>query len=216
MRLRLNAPSSCPRGGAKGCPVPRRPHLFPHVRALAVAITAAALITQGMWLLTRDDIEQNERHKATAVLAKMYAPLEGTNWAASSLEIPAPDGSREMGAVDDATQVFVLSPWLSPAGYNGPLSPVVVAGRDARPIAVRVTSHRETPGIGDQFAHDDGRWLGQFEGMTAAQIRNANAVVNDQGFDIMTGATVTSQAIGEGVASLEFVHEFEQRYLRRR
>jgi len=191
---------------------------FPHVRALAVAITAAALIAQGMWLLTRDDIEQNERHKVTAVLAKMYAPLEGTNWAASSLEIPAPDGSRVRWVrLDDATQVFVLSPWLSPAGYNGPLSLVVVAGRDARPIAVRVTSHRETPGIGDQFAHDDGRWLGQFEGMTAAQIRNASAVLNDQGFDIMTGATVTSQAIGEGVASaLEFVHEFEQRYLRRR
>ena len=53
---------------------------FPYVRALAVAITAAALIAQGMWLLTRDDIEQNERHKVTAILAKMYAPLEGINW----------------------------------------------------------------------------------------------------------------------------------------
>ena len=191
---------------------------FPHVRALVVSVTAAALIAQGMWLLTRDDIEQNERRKVTAVLAKMYAPLEGTNWAASALEIPAPDGSRVRWVrLDDATQVFVLSPWLSPAGYNGPLSLVVVVGRDARPIAVRVTAHRETPGIGDQFAHDDGRWLGQFEGMTVAQIRNANAAVNDQGFDIMTGATVTSQAIGEGVVSaLEFVHAFEQRYLRRR
>ena len=164
---------------------------FPHVRALAVAITAAALIAQGMWLLTRDDIEQNERHKVTAVLAKMYAPLEGTERQHHRLNPSARWITREMVRLDDATQVFVLSPWLSPAGYNGPLSLVVVAGRDARPIAVRVTSHRETPGIGDQFAHDDGRWLGQLEGMTAAQIRNASAVLNDQGFDIMTGATVT-------------------------
>lgn len=189
----------------------------PHVFVLVVSIIAASFIAQGMWLLTRDDIDSNERRKESVVLAKMYAPLKETNWGAAALEIPAPHGSRARRiGLDEATKVFVLSPWLSPMGYNAPLTLAVVVGSNARPIAVRVTFHRETPGIGDQFAHDDGRWLGQFEGKSLVQLQNWNATVNPQDFDIMTGATVTSRAIREGVVSaLEFVHEFEQRYPQR-
>ena len=53
-------------------------------------------------------------------------------------------------------------------------------------MSLRVTNHRETPGIGDFIDHRRDPWLPARDGFTAAQWQTADAV---------SGATVTSEAL---------------------
>ena len=66
---------------------------------------------------------------------------------------------------------------------------------------VRVVSHRETPGLGDAIDVDKSGWILQFDGLTLAMPERALWAVNkDEGyFDTITGATVTSRAVVQGV-----------------
>jgi len=80
----------------------------------------------------------------------------------------------------------------TPEGYNGNIDLLVAVDMSQTVMAVRVTDHRETPGLGDRIEHDVSSWIDQFEGSTE---KNQWAVKPGGDFDAITGATITSRAV---------------------
>jgi len=80
---------------------------------------------------------------------------------------------------------------------------------------VRVTSHRETPGLGDAIEVEKSDWILAFEGKSLDWPAAAGWAVRRDGgvFDQFTGATITPRAVVEAVrAALEY-HQRHQEAL---
>lgn len=98
-------------------------------------------------------------------------------------------------------------------GYNGRIN--LLAGIDisGQLTGVRVTSHKETPGLGDGIEIERSDWIRAFEGKSLQQPEaDLWAVRRDGGvFDQMTGATVTPRAVVNAVKrALEYFQAHQQ------
>jgi electron transport complex protein RnfG len=87
-------------------------------------------------------------------------------------------------------------------GYSGRIGLIVAVGADGRLLALRVTQHRETPGLGDYIDPKKDRnksrpWITQFNGLGFAEVpRDKWRVKKDGGrFDQMSGATISARAV---------------------
>ena len=90
----------------------------------------------------------------------------------------------------------------APDGYSGRIGLIVAVGADGRLIAVRVTTHKETPGLGDYINPKKDRnkarpWITQFSNLGFDTVpREKWRVKKDGGrFDQMSGATISARAV---------------------
>ena len=90
---------------------------------------------------------------------------------------------------------------VAPDGYNGRIDLLVAIWRDGTLAGVRVISHAETPGLGDQIETAKSDWITQFAGHSLGQPPADTWKVKKDGgaFDQMTGATITSRAVVKAV-----------------
>lgn len=95
---------------------------------------------------------------------------------------------------------------IAPDGYAGKIRLIIAVNADHSLAGVRVTSHKETPGLGDyiEVKKDKKRprpWITQFEGRALSNpVERAWKVRKDGGdFDANAGATVTPRAIVKAV-----------------
>ena len=101
----------------------------------------------------------------------------------------------------DGKAVAALMIVTAPDGYNGDIR--LLAGIDAsgKTLGVRVTSHKETPGLGDPIEIEKSDWV---LGFTNTSLRNPDkagwTVKRDGGqFDQFTGATISPRAVVKAV-----------------
>lgn len=90
-------------------------------------------------------------------------------------------------------------------GFGGPIGLMMGIDIDSdKVIAVRVTTHSETPGIGTR-AKDDLSFVGQFAGMSLT----SNFGTKAQGGDIsaMSGATVTSVGVSQAALAAQALYK---------
>ena len=87
-------------------------------------------------------------------------------------------------------------------GYSGRINLILGIAADGRLIAVRVTQHKETPGLGDYIDPKKDRnkkrpWISQFEGQRLDRITPERWRVRKDGghFDQMNGATISARAV---------------------
>jgi Na+-translocating ferredoxin:NAD+ oxidoreductase subunit G len=87
-------------------------------------------------------------------------------------------------------------------GYSGRISLILAVGADGRLLAVRVTGHKETPGLGDYIDPKKDRnksrpWITQFNNLGFDDVpRDRWRVKKDGGrFDQMSGATISARAV---------------------
>ena len=90
----------------------------------------------------------------------------------------------------------------APDGYSGRIGLIVAVGADGKLIAVRVTTHKETPGLGDYINPKKDRnkarpWITQFSNLGFDSVpREKWRVKKDGGrFDQMSGATISARAV---------------------
>lgn len=100
---------------------------------------------------------------------------------------------------------------VCPTGFDGEISMMVGVDTEGNVLGISIISHTETAGLGAVAAADNAKgeaFRNQFIGMNGTL-----AVTKDGGtVDAISGATITSRAITEGVnAALEYVDLFEQR-----
>lgn len=104
----------------------------------------------------------------------------------------------------------IIFPGVAPEGYSGPISVIVGINLDGTVAGVRVTDHKETPGLGDGITLKKSNWILDFNGKSLQSPPPEKwRVKKDHGvFDQFTGATITPRAVVKQVKNtLEF---FEQ------
>jgi len=88
---------------------------------------------------------------------------------------------------------------IAPDGYSGSIRILVGVKPNGHVVAIRVTRHQETPGLGDGIVKNDG-WLHSFIDQSLDSKRWK--VKKDGGdFDQFTGATITPRAVIKAVKS---------------
>ena len=103
--------------------------------------------------------------------------------------------------------VAVILPATARDGYTGDIDLIIGVNRDGSVAGVRVLSHRETPGLGDQIDYKKSQWVDGFIGRSLLNPKAEKWTVKKDGgvFDQFTGATITPRAVTAAVKrSLEF------------
>lgn len=159
--------------------------------AILFTITAVvAALLAGTNLLTKDRIAAAKREKAAAAVA-----------------VVLPNDTVESETAVDQGIVKTLyrgkngcAIEVAPNGFGGEITMMVGVSKEGKVLGVQIVSHSETPGLGAK-AQTDTDFSNSFLGLSGT-VR----VDKDGGeADTVTGATVTSRAVAEGVsAALEF------------
>jgi electron transport complex protein RnfG len=99
--------------------------------------------------------------------------------------------------------VGVVLPAVAPNGYNGSIYLLVGIYADGSLAGVRVTLHRETPGLGDAIEENRSDWILGFAGKSLQDPTEKKWKVKRDGgeFDQFTGATITPRAVVKAVHS---------------
>lgn len=89
----------------------------------------------------------------------------------------------------------------APDGYNGDIHLLIGINFDGTLTGVRVTAHKETPGLGDALETARSDWILGFDGRSLRNpVPTGWAVKKDGGeFDQFTGATITPRAVVKAV-----------------
>lgn len=103
----------------------------------------------------------------------------------------------------------ILTP-VAPDGYSGKIKLLVAINADGTLAGVRVTAHRETPGLGDWIEVDRSDWITKFSGRSLNDPDEKHWAVKKDGgvFDQFSGATITPRAVVKAVkkALIYFQH----------
>ena len=87
-----------------------------------------------------------------------------------------------------------------PKGYGGSLEVIVGISNNGTISGVRIGSHTETPGLGAKATDDS--FYNQYEDMMANQVISVSKTQSsDTEIQAISGATITSEAVTEGVNS---------------
>ena len=88
----------------------------------------------------------------------------------------------------------VIVPAVTEDGYSGAIRMLVAIKNDGSIIAVKVTEHKETPGLGDRIEAAKSPWSKQFVGR---RLNRTNWETKKEGgdFDALSGATISSHAV---------------------
>ncbi len=95
-------------------------------------------------------------------------------------------------------------------GYNGRIKMLVGINIDGTLAGVRVISHKETPGLGDDIELSRSNWVLSFSGKSIINPGKKGWQVKKDGgyFDQFTGATITPRAVVQSVhKTLKYYNE---------
>lgn len=134
------------------------------------------------------------------------ALLEDTAILPATPELGLSENSTLYRARRAGQPVAIVFEAVAPDGYAGKVRMIIAIRADGRVAGVRVTRHRETPGLGDyvEVKKDKNKsrpWITQFQGMSLAEVsENEWKVKKDGGrIDFYAGATVTPRAVTKAV-----------------
>lgn len=171
------------------------------------ALIATALLAY-TFSRTAPTIERSQQAKTLALLAQVLPPsLYDNDLLASHLTLPADErlGTRQPSSMWIArrgeTVTAVVLEAIAPDGYGGPIHLLVGIAADGTLTGVRVTAHRETPGLGDYIDRAKSPWIDQFTGRQLLDPAPRGwKVAKDGGvFDARAGATITPRAVVKAV-----------------
>lgn len=98
--------------------------------------------------------------------------------------------------------VALVAEAAAPDGYSGQIKLLLAVGADGRLLAMRVTAHKETPGLGDYIDPKKDKnkvkpWIGQFDGKSLDTVVAEQWKVKKDGgvFDARVGATISARAV---------------------
>jgi Na+-translocating ferredoxin:NAD+ oxidoreductase subunit G len=102
--------------------------------------------------------------------------------------------------------VAVIFEAVAPDAYAGRLRLLIAVRSNGEIAGVRVTQHKETPGLGDYIEPRKDKnkaapWISQFQRLSLAQVQDKEWKVRKDGgrFDYYAGATVTPRAVVKAV-----------------
>lgn len=184
-----------------------------------IAFTA---VLAGIYQLTKPAIEASAVIKKMRSIGEVLPPGSYDNDLLADTLILPPTAAL---GLDDSSTVYRARKGGKPAaliieavasdGYSGKIRLLVGARADGTLSGVRVTEHKETPGLGDYIdpAKDKNKahpWIAQFDGKSLATLPARDWKVKKDGgqFDSVAGATVSPRAVIKAVhKALEYVDQ---------
>jgi len=172
-----------------------------------VAIVGTALLA-GVNQVTRPRIEEQERKAVLQQLGQLIAPDRYNNVMYDDLYtftdtawFPSGQNVTVYRARMNDQPVAAILKLAATEGYNGKINLLIGINMDGTIAGVRVTSHKETPGLGDAIEASRSDWIRGFDGRSLTDPDDAGwAVKRDGGtFDQLTGATITPRAVVKAV-----------------
>ena len=157
----------------------------------ALLALSCALLLAGMNVQTRGVIIDNQKFFEQKLLRQMVSELTNTP------EIV--DTETGYKVLDGQETVALIQRAVTEKGYNGDINLLIAHTTDREIISVRVTEHRETPGIGDDIDISISPWINQFQGKSAA---SQWSLAPAGEIDGITGATITSRAVTNAVSEV--------------
>lgn len=165
-------------------------------------------VIAGTFLSTRGKIADNIRHAEEKALLEIVprsrhdnAMLEDSLAVSDTALLGLREEKRLYLAMNKGEPVAVIVPATARDGYTGDIDMIVGINHDGSVAGVRVLSHRETPGLGDQVDYKKSHWVDGFIGRSLDNTGAAQwKVKKDKGvFDQFTGATITPRAVTAAV-----------------
>ena len=116
----------------------------------------------------------------------------------------------------NANLISLIIPSKTKRAYNGKIELRVYVSPAGEVMKVLVDEHNETIGIVDEIIKKDSSWTSKFKGIMITKTNDESweDYFSKQNFDVVTGASITSRSIQEGVyKALLFYKENKQRIL---
>ena len=194
-----------------------RNNLFRSAASLALVAVIGTALLAGVDRLTKTRIAEQEKRAILDQLGQLISPDLYNNELQQDLfsfqdDLHFPKGQTvtTYRARLDGKAVAVILKMVAVNGYNGKINLLVGINENGTLCGVRVTSHKETPGLGDAIEVERNDWILGFYGRALDNPPpDGWAVKRDGGeFDQFTGATVTPRAVVDAVRlALEFFAE---------
>lgn len=179
-----------------------------------VILFVFALVGTAMLAFTHDRTEptitRGQLAEKRALLSQVLpATLYDNDLLASQQTVPPDDllGTRQPSALWVARRGGVFSgvvlEAVAPDGYSGDIALLIGIDESGSISGVRVTAHRETPGLGDYIDRAKSAWIDQFDGksLTNPEPKHWKVAKDGGTFDARAGATITPRAVVKAVRS---------------
>jgi len=185
-------------------------------RTAATLFVFVAIFTgllSGAYLWTKPAIEASATEEKMKLVDEVLPRTEYDNaLLADTVALPA---TPELGLKDPTTlfrarqggqPVALIFEAVAPDGYAGKIRLIIAIRASGEVAGVRVTQHKETPGLGDyvEIKKDKNKarpWITQFNSMSLAKVTDKDWKVKKDGgqIDYHAGATVTPRAVSKAV-----------------
>ena len=174
---------------------------------LVFSVVCAGLLA-GSYVATRPNIERSEQEEKMRLVAQALPPGSFDNdpvQDAQALPLDPLLGIKHPGlayvAAQGRTPVAVVLEAIAPDGYAGEVKLLIGIRADGRIAGVRVTAHKETPGLGDYIDVTKSKWIHQFENKAMDDPPASDWKVRKDGgrFEYLAGATITPRAVVKAV-----------------
>jgi electron transport complex protein RnfG len=182
------------------------------IMVLIIFAIVATLIINLAARKTRQDIAANQAAYAMQIIGEVL-PSDGYNnephldiiWlsdqALPGSQPPLPAYRARLDQQVTATVMTVIAE----AGYVGPIKLLIGIDSRGNIIRVRVSEHRETPGLGDKIEPEKSAWINLFDGAGPGTEADWSLRQDGGKIDHISGATITSRAVVQAVqAALEY------------
>ena len=185
--------------------------LWQNIRANALNLSAMAIVAAAalaiIYVATKTLISENQRMAQIAALTEVMPSeyfdkelLQHSFALPNAQQLEQSKESLGYAAWRDGELTGWIFPVTSINGYSGPI--YILVGMDAQGAitGVRITGHKETPGLGDKIDYQKSKWVDDFIGATLTS--HKWEVTKEGGdFDQFTGATITPRAVITAVES---------------
>jgi electron transport complex protein RnfG len=199
-----------------------RHSLLRSAASLGLVAVAGTTLLAGVHHLTAERIAAQERRAVLEQLAQIIPANRYDNelqddWITVSDEQHFPRGQQVVAyrARRGGQPVAVIFRFAAMHGYNGPIHLLAGIEADGSLLGVRITSHRETPGLGDAIETEKSDWIRSFDSRSLRSPEPARWSVRRDGgaFDQFTGATITPRAVVEAVRHALEYHQANRQAL---
>lgn len=179
---------------------------------LAFTLVFTALMAE-VYQLTQPVLQATQQEAKRRLIGEVLpTTLYDNDLLADSLELPPQaalglnEASRLYRARRAGAPAALVFEAAAPDGYSGEIRLILAVDAAGRLLAVRVTQHKETPGLGDYIdpkKDKDKRspWISQFDGLDFNRVAPEKWRVKKDGgvFEARAGATITARAVVKAV-----------------
>jgi electron transport complex protein RnfG len=172
------------------------------IMLLIMFAIVATLIINLIANKTQQDIADNQAAHAMQIIREVLPPDNYNNkpyldviWlsdeALPGSQPPLPAYRARLNQEVSATVMTVIAE----AGYVGPIKLLIGIDSQGKIIRVRVSEHRETPGLGDKIEPEKSTWINLFDGAELGAEADWSLRRDGGKIDHISGATITSRTI---------------------